>query len=286
MKFRYISTPKRLSVLAPVLFAAAASVCARPASAAIVECTKSGASGYAVLLDEPVATTAAFADHTELLRFLSKLQFTLDQTFDGAGTQIPNADVRFIECAKRIPAQDGSDFASPPFIEMLYNQSTLLEIWGSLDATWHGKTRNATAQINYLLVPIQYASVQREAALSGLLRLEYPVSGGKPTADFVELLARPQDIQALIAASLGYKALRERRFEMAHQSLCQSSFLLAKMAARLTVPRQIHDTGDLRDFVVKSAGAAIMAVRTDPAYHGTLKLQNPHTPCPTVGEQP
>ncbi len=277
---------RRLSLAVQTVIAISVAICAVPAHAAIVECARPGASGYAVLLDEPVATTAAFADHAALLDFLAKLQFTLDQSLDSAGTQLPNADVHFVECAKRVPALDGSDFVSPSFIETLYNQSTVLEIWGSLDVTRHGSTRNATAQINYLLIPIQYATVQHEATLSGMLRLEYPVSGGTPTVDFVELLARPQDIQALIAASLGYKALRERRFELAHQSLCQASVLLAKMAARLTAPRQLRDANDLHDFVVLSAGAAITSAVAVSGYRGTLKLQNPSVPCPVAGGHP
>jgi hypothetical protein len=271
---------KRLSLAAQAGIAIAVVMLAASVHADIVECTKRDASGYAVLLDEPVATTAAFNDHTALLTFLTKLQFTLDQGLVGTGAQLPNADVHFVECVKRAPALDGSDFQRPSFVETLYNQSTVLEIWGSLDASGHGNTRIATAQINYMLIPIQYATMQHEAALSGMLRLEYPISGARPTGDFVELLARPQDIQALVAASLGYKALRERRFESAHQSLCQASVLLEKMAARLTAPRQIHEASELRDFVVLSAGAAITAAVAVPGYHGTLKVQNPSAPCP------
>jgi hypothetical protein len=256
--------------------------CTLSAHSAIVECAKPGATGYSVYLDEPVTTPAAFDDHSKLLLFLSKLQFALDQNFDEAGSQGPGVAVRFVECVNRMPAQDASDFANPAFLEALYNQSTLLEIWGSLDATRLDSGRvSAKAQMNYMLVPIQFATQTSDAPMSGLVRLEYPIAGAKPTSDFVELLSQPQDIQALIAASLGYKALRERKFEVAHVQLCQSSLLLGKMAARLTVQRQKHDASALRDFVIQAASRSISEALKDPSFaRSTLQLQKVAAPCP------
>lgn len=260
------------------------------AHGAIVDCRSPSSSGYAVFLDEPQATPAAFKDRAELLRFMDKLQFTLDQGRDGQWVQLPNSEVRFARCEKRTPALDGADFADAALIETLYNQTVLLEIWGSLDAErTGGKRMNASAQMSYLLVPFRYAADQHEATLSGILQLVYPEQGASPTGDFIDLLARPQDLDAFISAALGYKALRERRFDLAHSNLCQSSLLLKRMQTRLSGSRQKAETASLTALVVDSAGRAVREAKKDSHYTGTLRLQDAARPCPEAvlsGAQP
>ena len=258
------------------------------ASAAIIDCRAPAGSVYVVFLSEPQTTPEAFKDRAELLRFMDKLQFELDQGSDGRWVHLPHADVRFASCVGRRPALDGQDFADKALIETLYNQSVLLEVWGSVDAERTvGVRANATAQMNYLLVPLRYAADQREATLSGILRLTYPKPGTPPTGDFLELLARPQDLDALIAAALGYKALRERRFDVAQTNLCQAASLIASLEERLTGSRPKADAAALRQFVIESAGRAVAEGKKAGTFKGsTLMLHDIASPCADAGGKP
>lgn len=259
--------------------AAAALALAAPAHATIVACSAPPSSPYVVYLSEPQATPQAFGSRDEMLRFMEKLQFTLDQGRDGQWVQLPNAQVRFASCKRRTPALDGGDFADKALVETMYNGSVLLEVWGSLDAERHGGTRaNASAQMNYLLVPLRYAGDQGEAALPGLLRLAYPEAGAKATADFVELLVRGSDIDALVAAALGYKALRERSYDLAHDNLCRSGVLLERVVERASSARQKADAQGLRAFVLDAAAHAVRGAKAG-RFVGSVTLYDAAAPC-------
>jgi len=251
------------------------------AVADIQNCPSPPAGTYAVFIDEPAYTSSAFRDRSDVLQFMNNLRWRLDQSFVGAGAGVPHASVRFQICQGRSPSLDGSDFGNPATIETLYNGAIVLEFWGSLDGQSHGDViTNPTAQINYLLVPVQFATDQNEIALSGILGLAYPATHVPPSKNFTELLTRSQNIDALLDGALGYKALREHKFEMAHDSLCQAGLLLGQIEPSLTTARQKSDTEALRKFVLESAGRAITGAVRDPHYTGTLKIQNPATPCP------
>lgn len=251
------------------------SLLAGAANAAIVECRPVPGS-YTVFLSEPAYTPDVFESKDQLRASMQQLHFELDQRRDGQWIRSPNTDVRFVLCPNRAPALDGQEF-TPALIEALYNGRVLLEIWGRLDAErTSGRASNLSAQVNYLLVPMQYAVDLRETPPMALQRLEYPAA-----EDFVRLLSRSQDIDAFVAAAFGFKLLRERKYELAHRNLCRASALSRKIEQRQLGGRTKTDVGALRAFVLQSAQRAIDDAVKNPEYSldGQLRLQDRQDPC-------
>lgn len=254
------------------------------ANAAIVEC-RAVPGSYTVFLSEPSYTQTVFKSKDQLLAFMQRLHFELDQGRDGKWIRSPRTDVRFVLCVNRAPTLDGLEF-KPNLIESLYTSRVLLEIWGKLDAEeTGGDSSKLSAQMNYMLVPMRYAADLKEPAPAALQRLEYPEQGGKATGDFVQLLARPLDIDAFVASAFGFKLLREGDRELAHRNLCRASALLQKIENRPLAARTRQDMVALRTFVVQSAGRAIDEAIKDPGYsaQGILRLQDQKAPC--AGEE-
>jgi hypothetical protein len=268
--------------LARAAFCACSLLLIDPARAAIVECRPAPGS-YTVFLSEPMFPTTAFASKDQLRAFLQRLQFELDQGRDGQWVRSPTTDVRFVVCVNRAPALDGQEFV-PSLVENLHTGRVLLEIWGLLDTTRAaGASSQLSAQINYLLVPIQFAANLNEPAPRALQRLTY--AGKAPPGDFVQLIARPLDIDAFVAAALGFKLLREGQRELAHGNLCRANALLGQMVRRKLAAGTLKDLNALHAFVLTSAARAITDAQSDPAYSktGLLRLQDPKQPC--AGEE-
>jgi hypothetical protein len=272
---------KRLHALARDVFCAGCLLAAAQiAHAAIVECRPTPGS-YTVFLSEPPFPTSAFASKDQLRAFLQRLQFELDQGRDGQWVRSPSTDVRFVVCINRAPALDGSEFV-PTLVETLHTGRVLLEVWGQLDATRDaGNPARLWAQINYLLVPIQFASNLNETAPRALQRLEYLDPQAPPPGDFVQLIARPLDIDAFVAAALGFKLLREKQRELAYSNLCRASSLLGQMTQRKMAPGTLKDLKALHAFVLACASRAAGEAQADAAYSktGVLRLQDPKQPC-------
>jgi hypothetical protein len=256
----------------------AGTVLAGGAAAQIVDC-QPPPSGYSVFLSEPAFTPAAFPGRQEMRAFLDRLQFELDQGQDARWVHAPAVEVRFVVCANRSPALDGRDFDAT-LVDKLHTRRVLLEIWGSLDVVKPAdKPSGMRAQINYMLVPIQFAAHRNEGGPGGLQRLEYIDAAGP--GDFVQLIARPRDIDAFVAAALGFKLLRERSREPAYGNLCRAGALLEQMLGRETRPGTKKNLQMLRAFVLDSAGRAVKEAQSDAKYSpiGILRLQDPARPC-------
>jgi hypothetical protein len=244
------------------------------AQAAMVDC-QPAAGRFTVFLSEPSGSLLA---PPQLREFLRQLQFELDQNRDGQWIKSPSTDVRFVACFGRAPELDGQDF-SPALVDGLHTRPVLLEVWGALGSEPGGA--GPSAQMNFLLVPLQQAANQQEGMPAALQRLRYPEAGAAPVQDPVQLIARPLDIDAFVAAAFGFKLLRERSHELAHSNLCRASSLLARMAQRPLTGRSKADVAALREFVLLSAGRAVREATTDAAYPplGKLRLQDPVKPC-------
>jgi len=255
--------------------ALAAFLLAAPAAAAIVDCAPPAGGQFTVFLSEP-GPGPALVERAQVRRFLERLQFELDQNRDGRWINAPASQVRFVACFNRAPALDGQDF-NATLVEGLHTQRVLLEVWGAL-ANDGGAL---TAQMNYLLVPIRFAADQREAMPAPLQRLRYPEAGAAAVSDPVQLIARPLDIDAFVAAALGFKLLREKSLEPAHANLCRAHELLEAIARRPLTGRTKTDVAALDGFVLQSAGEAIRAAVTDPRYPaaGVLRLHDAVKPC-------
>ena len=248
------------------------------ARADIVEC-RPAPGGFTVFLSEPAYTSAAFASKEEMRAFMARLHFQLDQQRDGRWINLPSNDVRFVLCRNRAPEVDGQDFDAK-LVESLFTHRVLLEIWGQLEVERPaGGPPAPSAQINYLLVPLRYASGSDGSAPTGLQRLLYPDQGEKGAGDFVQLIAKPIDIDAFVATSLGLRLLREGSWELGHRNLCRANALLQQIEKRPLGKHQKKDLADLRAFVVKSASVAVTESRKKPAIAGTLALQDPALPC-------
>ncbi|RQS65768.1 hypothetical protein DID96_25415 [Burkholderia sp. Bp8963] len=265
------------------------------AHARIIDCNESSQHGqptqYVAFLDEPEYTPAAFASRDEMLRFLARLQWQLDQARDEKWIQSSNAAVHFANCVNRTPAFDGQDFNDPRLVESLYNQGVLIEIWGRLDAQKQGgRSVNQQALINFLLVPLRFATNTDASLPTGFHRIAYPERSSSPTNDFVQLIARSTDIDAFIAVSLGIKAMREKNYENAHANLCQANLLLKQVATRLPRGQELTSIDGLRSFVNLTAGRAVSAAQMDPAHTspGLLQLQlyDAKAPCAGTGVRP
>lgn len=253
-------------------------LCTASTQAAVVNCPPA-ANRFTVLLSEP--SGGALADRPAIERFLNKLQFQLDQERDEQWINPGATPVAFRACPKRAPALDGSEF-SRELVEQLDEQRVLLEVWGVVDRD--GTPPALSAQINYLLVPLRFAADQREGAPglpNGLQRLRYPEPGAAPTQDAVQLVARPQDLDAFIATSLGLKLLRERAYEPAHANLCRAQSLLDAMLKRAIAGRAKAELAALREHVRASAARTLRDALADAAYpkSGLLRLQQPAQPC-------
>lgn len=250
------------------------------ARAAVVNCAPAPHS-FTVLLSEP--SGGAMTDRAAVDGFLRRLQFALDRERDEQWINPDATPVAFRACPRRAPALDGSEF-SPEVIEQLNDQRVLLEVWGAVDRD--GTPPALSAQMNYLLVPLRFAADQREAVpAAALQRLSYPEAGAAPARDAVQLVARPQDLDAFIATSLGLKLLRERRFDPAHANLCRATRLLGAMLKRPLAGRAKTELAALHRFVQDGAAKALREALADPAYPkaGLLRLQNPAQPC--AGEE-
>lgn len=250
------------------------------AEAVITDC-KNVPDSFTVYLSEPSDSQAVFPNNGELHSFLERLQFELDQNRDARWVRSPNTDVRFVVCFGRAPAMDGSEFV-PSLVELMHGKRVVLEVWGQLviDRSGPGAPK-LSAQMNYLLVPMRFAANQREAVPSGLQRLRYPEPGTASSPDFVDLVARPLDIDAFVAAAFGFKLLREHTYELAQSNLCRASALLQTIAQRPISPRTRDDVTALRTFVLTSAARAVKEALSDPKYpeKGVLRLQDPAHPC-------
>lgn len=258
---------------------------ALPARAAIVDCQPAaGAQKFTVFLSEPGGLQGAALQH-----FLTDLQFQLDQSRDGQwiNRDPRRPDVQFVACPGRAPALDGQDFSNPTLIDGLYSRRVLMEVWGqlSLEAGAGGAAPGLSAQMNYLLVPMQFAANQREAAPAALQRLRYPEQGTVAERDPVQLISRPLDLDAFVAAAYGFKLLRERQLGLAHSNLCRAAALLAGMSERTQGARGRAGLEELRDFSLQSAAQAVRAVQAQPRAPGedkgltALRLQLAATPC-------
>lgn len=252
----------------------AAALAAAPAAAAIVDCAPAGGQ-FTVFLSEPGPGTA-LAERAQVRRFLERLQFELDQNRDGRWINAPASEVRFVACFNRAPALDGQDF-NATLVEGLHSQRVLLEVWGALTSDGGA----LTAQMNYLLVPIRFAADQRETVPAPLQRLRYPEAGAAAVTDPVQLIARPLDIDAFVAAALGFKLLREKSLEPAHANLCRAHELLQAIARRPLTGRTRTDVAALDGFVLQSAREALRAAVADGRYPagGVLRLHDAAKPC-------
>lgn len=255
-----------------------------PARAAIVDCQPApGGQKFTVFLSEPGGLQGA-----ALKNFLSDLQFQLDQSRDGRwiNRDPRRPDVQFIACPGRAPALDGQDF-SPTLIDGLYSRRVLMEVWGQLSIGPETAAPALSAQMNYLLVPLQQAANNREEAPAALQRLRYPEQGTVAERDPVQLISRPLDLDAFVAAAYGFKLLRERQLGLAYSNLCRASALLGSMSQRPQLSaRGRAALEELRDFSLQSAAQAVREQQALPRSAGedktlaTLRLQLPASPCP------
>ena len=254
------------------------------ARATIVDCSPRKDS-YTVFLSEPTYTPRVFLTKDRMHEFLERLQFELDLGRDGKWVHSPLANVRFVVCRGRSPKLDGQEFV-PSLVENMYSERVLIEMWGNLSAKREGDGKDLlTAQINYLLVPMKFASDQHEEAPEALERLKYQTSAEMPgdsaPLDFVPLIARPLDVDTFVAAALGFKLLREGHLELGHRNLCRANALLTQMENRNIVPGTLRNLTALRAFVLRAASRAIEQAQTDPGYSrtGLLRLQDSKQPC-------
>jgi hypothetical protein len=244
----------------------------------IVECPPDR-SGFSVFLSEPAYSKEAFPTPRDMRDFMEDLHFHLAQDRDRHWINSPSTDVKFVLCRGRAPVADGQDFDAR-LVESMFTHRVLLEIWGKLDVKREtGGRAVPTAQINYLLVPLRYAGNSDGASTAGLQRLRYPDEGAAATADFLQVIAKPLDIDAFVAAALGVRLLREKSWELAHRNLCRSNVLLQQIEKRPLGKSQRKDIVDLRTFVLKSASDAISGARGTPEGAGALRLQDPANPC-------
>ncbi len=264
---------KRIRTLVAALLAA----CCQAAQAAIVECDPVPGQ-FTVFLSEP---TGLMTDKAQLRQFLQKLQFELDQGRDARWINAQTTEVRFVSCFNRAPALDGSEF-STSLVDGLHSGRVLLEIWGTLaNEAVSGEPPRLSAQMNYLLVPMRFATDQREPSAPALQRLRYPEQGAQPTADAVQLISRPLDIDAFVASALGFKLLREQSLDLAHANLCRAHALLGVIAKRPLAGRSKADLAALHQFVLDGAGQAVRQALAEPRYPktGLLRLQLPAQAC-------
>jgi hypothetical protein len=132
---------------------------------------------------------------------------------------------------------------------------------------------------------MKFAANRNEPTSTPLQRLDYVAPAPVATPDFVSLIARPQDMDAFVAAALGFKLLRERNHELAHRNLCYAGNQLQRIEKRLQPGRERDDIAALQAFVLASAARAIEAARARPAPGAAasavslLALQDPKDPC-------
>jgi hypothetical protein len=267
------------------LLALCLSTCAR---AELKPCQSVRAPAFTVYLSEPAFTREAFKTPDDLDAFMTRLHRQLD---DGRDRRWLNAsttdvDVRFVRCPGRVPSLDGEDFR-PDIVETMRGQGVLLEVWGSLDArTAADGTRLPSADMRFLLVPVRFAADRNETAAPPLPRLDYVAAAFSAAPDFAALITAQREVDAFVATALGFKLLRERRYELAHRNLCLAGALLKKIEKRLPPGRDRDVVVSLQSFAQAAATSAIQGVVAQPpagAPPGTrsslLTLQNPKEPC-------
>ncbi|MBA4177062.1 MAG: hypothetical protein C0505_10960 [Leptothrix sp. (in: Bacteria)] len=275
---------RALLTLLPALLAATA---ATAVHAGLVACNPPSG-GFTVFLSEPEFTRAAFTNNEDMRDFMKRLTKQLDDGQDRrwAHSPNPNPEVRYVNCVGRAPLPTGQDFIGP-VVDTMYGRRVLLEIWGQLDAPdGGGGLRMPSAEMRVLLVPMKYAANRNETVpVAAMQRLDYAAPAPVPRPDFVNLLARPRDIEAFVNAALGFKLLRERSHELAHRNLCYASAQLQQLEKRQPAGRVRDDIAALRGFVLASAAKAVVAVQKTPPPAGgppvlsRLTLQDPADPC-------
>ncbi|QTF94219.1 hypothetical protein [Halomonas sp. BM-2019] len=252
----------------------------RWANAQIVDCGRpsTAATQFTVYIDEPYYASEAFASDADLVTFMNRLWFLLDQERDRLWEERSNIPVRFKLCDGRKPSIDGRDF-DQRLVNLLYNQGVIVEIWGVLDAHIRdGQVHDRQARIGYLLVPVRFAFLSSQDAPPSMYFVRYPEDPTTPAQDFLELFAQATDIDGYVAMGLGIKFLRLGDFELAQKNLCKGSLLLeqVRLQAQGGLRRQLHE---LTSF---AKDAAAMAIHS--AGEGSpLALLDPARPCPSEG---
>jgi hypothetical protein len=243
--------------------------------------------GFTVFMSEPEFTQAAFKSRDEMRDFMKRLTKQLDDGLDRrwARSPNPNPEIRFVNCVGRAPAANGQDFVET-VVDTMYGRRVLLEVWGLLDMQASGGAApRPAAEIRFLLVPMKFAADRNEPASPPLQRLDYVAPAGGPAPDFVSLIAKPQDIDAFVAAALGFKLLRERSHDLAHRNLCFASAQLQRLEKRLPAGRERDGITGLQGFVLASARRAIEGARLPPPAGAAggrpslLALQDTKDPC-------
>jgi hypothetical protein len=257
--------------------------------ATIIDCYPPEPAPFIVFLNELDDSGQVFRSRQQMLAFFNRLHEHLDQKRDAEMAGIAAAPFRVARCEGRKPRIDGSEF-TPTLVRSLMDQKVVIEVWGTLGTQQIAGRKQATAQMNYLIVPIRLASDDGRTQTPSLHRFNYPDRDVK-SDDYLGLISN-LDLQAFIAAAIGVRAFDNDQFAQAHQFLCRSSAQLGAIKARLaqsnTTRAQSVATESLRTYVVELAGKARAQVDSGVDKHtaASVRLQDPNNPCGDVGGQP
>jgi hypothetical protein len=133
-----------------------------------------------------------------------------------------------LECPRRRPRGEG-DF-TPPLREQLSSDGVVLEVWGFVDSALVQGQILHRAQIHYALFPV----CTYTPAAPGVRGFVHTTIETAPGASPSELLARikeSEDLRGYALASLGLRALQQKKYDLARTYFCGSTRLLSRPAS-------------------------------------------------------
>ncbi len=252
---------------------------AQPVYAQLRDCD-AGQNTFKVFIDEPFYSKNIFSDDREMEVFFRQLSAFLDFERQRLWIETSDKSVHFLFCKGRIPSVDGHEF-DKAVVSQLYNRGVILEIWSTLNARLQqGVVTDREAQINYLMMPVQFSFNADRSGPVGMHGYRYPQAQGAMQQSFYDFYKGSLDIDAFVSVGLGLKSMRKGDYDVAEKNFCKAKLLLQQVRNRDISPTQKNKLLELENYVSQSAGKTVEAAQQDSAYRGSLKLLNPQRPCP------
>jgi hypothetical protein len=251
---------------------------------------------YQVYLDDFEYTSDAIASDEEFRDLMKRLDHQMTCVLEGVLLESVPLDVDITSrlesrweihyCKGRKP-QNQSEFTAD-FMEQLYLQGVILEIWGLLDTrTGESETSQHEAIVNYVLFPVWMNSDSASKNRLGFQSARYISDPSSP--QHLDLLKDTPELRIFVATCLGVKLLAKNDYDGARGCICYAKLQLEECLEELSPGSLEYDRKkSLLNFVDEMALRTIRDAQQDIEYDGALKLiiENEECPCHKEGEGP
>jgi hypothetical protein len=260
---------RRLSLPKLALLTILLGLCAVPQlEGTITPCKKIDESGAKVVLsmigysgDPAVASTTAKELNDA---FYFGVGSSLRSIYNVTGAVKPD----IAQCLSRQPALDRSDFTSDA-IEALNEKDVLLEVWGDISTTTVDSKKMFEAVLCFMLIPVCKHTGESEGVGSQTIR--YSLESSEPPREFIKRLSSRTEVAVFYLLGSGVKALKNRDYDTAQNSLCTAYLLIAQAEEQNRLGEWMSDVQELKVYMISVVREIRTKARADTNYHGLLK---------------